>query len=80
MRDQSYRRSALRPPRTASPLVRDLFLLADAKGITGIQLGKMIGRHFTTITKWRHGTSTPGVMDIEVMIAVLGAKIEIKLL
>lgn len=59
-------------PRTASPLLRYVFSVAEQKGYTDEALAAMGECSRYSISAWRRGTMEPRIMVVERLMAGLG--------
>lgn len=63
------------PIRTASPVLRRLFEVADEKGMTLRYLAE--GGNWTTaqVSGWRAGTHAPSIINVEELAAIIGVRL-----
>jgi hypothetical protein len=55
--------------------VRDLFALMDADDRSAQVIGARAGAHKVSISRWRHGASTPNALYLEALANVLGYRL-----
>ncbi len=60
---------------TASPLLRDLFALADAQGYTRNSLAAELDVTSQSVGMWRLGRNTPSVLQVEELAVALGVRL-----
>lgn len=63
------------PPRTASPVLRDLFNTAKAKGIRNKQIAYRNKVAAETVSNWKRGAATPSILTVEELAASLGYRL-----
>jgi hypothetical protein len=61
---------------SASPVVRDLFAIAEEQKLTYQEWGRLAGVAFTTIHAWTRYTN-PSLMNIEACAGVLGYEVRL---
>jgi transcriptional regulator with XRE-family HTH domain len=64
-----------KPPRSASPLIRELFAKIDASGRSYSDIAAQAGVHTVTLSYWRHGKNAPRWVDFENVAHVIGYRI-----
>jgi transcriptional regulator with XRE-family HTH domain len=65
-------------PRTALAVMRAFFEAVDRSGRALDSIGAQIGVSAHTLTRWRHGTSSPSVADFEAALQAFGCKLRIE--
>ena len=66
-----------KPARSASRLVRQLFGIIDASGLSYYEIWARTGVHAVTLSYWKHGKNQPRWVDFENVAQALGHRIEI---
>ena len=64
-----------RPPRTASPVVREMMAIIDARKLHHQRLSVDAGLTRHTIAHWRHGKNAPTLFGFECVAQVLGYRV-----
>lgn len=67
-----------KPPRSASPLVRQLFQVIDRSGLSYSQISRLAGVTPATLAYWRHGKNAPRWVDFENVAHALGYDITLQ--
>jgi predicted transcriptional regulator len=60
------------PPRTTSPVMRELFNDMSDRVISQASVADAIGVSQVAMSHWRHGVTTPKLMDVEAFAEVMG--------
>ena len=63
------------PARTADPIIRQLFDIADDQQMWTTDLAKKIGVSSVAISRYKHGKATPSIMTVNAMAQVLGVRL-----
>lgn len=63
------------PIRTASPVLRELFEIADRDGVMLITIADRANTHPVRVSGYRRGKNQPGVMVVEEMAHALGYRL-----
>jgi DNA invertase Pin-like site-specific DNA recombinase len=64
-----------KPARAASPVIRDLFTLIDEASLPASAIAAETGCHVVSLSRWKHGRSTPMITEVEAIAAVLGYRL-----
>lgn len=65
-------------PRSASPVVRELFTAMKGCGLTYRQIARRAGMNHHQLPRWKHGISAPKVTDLENIAEVVGLRIVVE--
>lgn len=64
-----------RPIRTASPILRELFEIAELQGMNLLYYAASMDKHPNQLSGYRTGKHEPGIMTVEEMADALGYKL-----
>lgn len=64
-----------RPIRTASPVLRELFEIAQDHGLSGLMFAESMDMHPNQLSGYRTGKHEPGIMTVESLAHALGYKL-----
>lgn len=64
-----------KPARTSCRVVKDLFDLIDAANIPAGKIAAETGVHHVSLSRWKHGASTPMITEVENIASVLGYRL-----
>ncbi len=71
----SFKRGRSKPPRTVSPVLRQLFTALDDRNLTVRELARRAGMNPNHISDWKHGRNSPGLVNIEAAAQVIGYRL-----
>ena len=66
------------PPRTTSPILRELFQIMQNEGVTCASMAQTLEVRENTVSLWRRGKNEPGFVWIEKMATALGYKLTLE--
>lgn len=61
--------------RTADPILRKLFTIANARGLNHVEIGRRIDRTPETVSNWKRGKGTPSILDANILAQALGCSL-----
>lgn len=64
-----------RPIRTASPVLRELFEIAQDQGLSGLTFAESMDMHPNQLSGYRTGNREPRILTVEEMAGALGYKL-----
>lgn len=64
-----------KPARTSIRVVRELFEIIDARGLTLAEAGRPARKHPVSMSQWRHGKVSPLLVDFEAVAEGLGYRL-----
>lgn len=63
--------------RTASPIISELFTIANSQGLTVLDYAKASRKHPNQMSGYRSGRNEPGIITVEEMALALGYKLSL---
>jgi transcriptional regulator with XRE-family HTH domain len=70
--------SVKKPAETASKVVRELFDIIDRTDLPAAAVARETGCHRVSLSRWKHGLSSPTILDVEALAEVLGYELVLK--
>lgn len=63
------------PARTADPILKQLFDIADDRRMWTADLARKVGVSAVSLARYKHGRATPSIMTVNAMAQALGVRL-----